>query len=516
MPDDAGFTLETARDRLLVRSGDLPRTARDVAELLRAGGDIFERGKPVTIERDPITGDLTAREMTRESVVHAVHARAQPVARKEGRKGVEEVDITLPDRVAALFLDLDGKRGLPPLHGISYAPILSAGGGIRTHEGYDATTGQWCANVPDLSALVPARATRRQAEAALMALRKVFATFPFADSPRLPSPSGGEAVDLAKPPGMDESALLAALLTAICRPSLDLAPGLLVRAPNINGSGTGKGLLARALSAIAFGTSPSAITAGPNIKEMEQRLGAALMAAAPVTFLDNLNGIALQSNLLASVLTERPAAVRVLGLSKIVNLNPSSFVIITGNGLDVSEDLVRRFLVSMLDARTEDPEARPFTGDLLAEVRIKRAGLLAAALTIWRWGQLNAAKLTRGKPSGSYPIWDAWVRDPLLTLGTADPVARIAELKAIDLRRQDVAQLYEVWREHHGDRPVRAADLHSDVRALIDPHGNGRQLVAAELARLVDTRAGGFVLTRSKSSGKWAAATYAVVAASLM
>ncbi len=333
MPDDAGFTLEDARARLLIHGSDLPCTARDIAILLSKTGLYFERGKPVSLVPDELSGWQVARPLTRESVVHAVHAVAQPfVQRPRKGGGVDDVDVTLSDRVAALYLDLDGQRGLPALRGISYAPILSSGGAICSVEGYDLRTGQWCASVPDLSGLLPANPTKKQALASLLKLRKVFATFPFADAPRRRTRNGVELVNLALRPGMDESNLLAGLMTAICRPSLDVAPGLLVRAPDINGSGTGKGLLAKAVCAIAFGRFPDAFTGGPNVRELELRLGAALMEAAPAIFLDNLNGVALQSDLLASVLTEPLASLRVLGLSKMVRLNASAFVVITGNG----------------------------------------------------------------------------------------------------------------------------------------------------------------------------------------
>ena len=49
-------------------------------------------------------------------------------------------------------------------------------------------------------------------------------------------------VDISHPPGKDESAFLVALLTAVCRPSLHLAPGVLVRAAAMSGAGAGKGL----------------------------------------------------------------------------------------------------------------------------------------------------------------------------------------------------------------------------------------------------------------------------------
>jgi hypothetical protein len=514
MPDDAGFTLEDARARLLIRDADLPRTARDVAQLIAHTGQYFERGGPVTVIRDQFAGWRVAKPMTRESVVHAVHAVAQPYTSRRQKDGkVADVDVTLPDRVAALFLDLDGQRGLASLRGVTYAPILSADGTVRSKEGYDATTSLWCADVPDLSTLLPANPTKKEAQASLLKLRKVFATFPFGDAPRRRNAAGLELVDLTAPPGMDESSLLTGLLTAICRPSLDFAPGLLVRAPNINGSGTGKGLLVKIICAIAFGRAPDAFTGGANIKELELRLGAALMEAAPAIFLDNLNGVALRSDLLASVLAEPLASVRVLGMSKMVRLNSSAFLVITGNGLTLTEDLVRRFVLVELDARTEDPEARRFNGNLLAEVQDRRAELLAAALAVWRWARLNQRKVKAGAALGGYAQWCAWVRDALLTLGTADPVTRIADIKAQDAGRQDTAFLFETWHDRHGGNPTRASALHADVKTIIDPHGRGRQHIVAALAKLENTRINSMVLTRCKSAGKWGVATYAVQSA---
>lgn len=513
MSDDAGFTLENARARLPVHESDLPRTARDVAALLAQTGRYFERGKPVSLIRDEQSGWQVARPFTRETVVHAVHDIAQPYVERVRKQKAEEADVTLPDRVAALYLDMDGQRGLPPLRGVAYSPLLSAGGGIRTADGYDGQSQLWCASAPDACAPVPDRPSRKQALVALLKLRRLVATFPFADSPRCRDAAGQDVVDLAQPPGMDESSLLAGLLTAICRPSLDIAPGLLVRAPNINGSGTGKGLLAKIVCAIAFGRTPETFTGGQNVHELELRVGAALMEATPAVFLDNLNGVTLQSDLLANVLTEPLASVRVLGFSKMVKLNTSCFLVITGNGISLAEDLVRRFIVVELDAHSENPEARCFSGDLLADVRSRRAELAAAALTIWRWAQLNPRKLRQGATMGGYRQWGAWVRDALLTLGAADPAMRIAEIKSKDVRRQDIASVYEVWQSRHGNNPVRAHALDLAVKQLIDPHNRGRQHVAAWLGKHDGTMVNGFVLSRSKSAGKWGADTYAVLPA---
>jgi hypothetical protein len=175
--------------------------------------------------------------------------------------GDEVSPITLPERVARLYLDLAGEWGLPPLTGVSMAPILAPDGMVQAADGYHAPSGLWCASVPPLP--IPDSPTRLEAEAALRLLRETFRTFPYADAVRRKdSAHGGEVLDLEHPPGYDESAALVGLLTAICRPSLWLAPGLLVRAPEISGAGTGKGLLVRCLSTIAFGIRPHAFTSG--------------------------------------------------------------------------------------------------------------------------------------------------------------------------------------------------------------------------------------------------------------
>jgi putative DNA primase/helicase len=233
------------------------------------------------------------------------------------------------------------------------------------------------------------------AAAALKLIRSAFATLPFADAPLVE----GEVptIDLSRAPGHDESAFLAGLLTAACRPSLTLAPGLPIVAPALSGAGTGKGLLVRAIAAIAFGVSPRAFTMGRDIAELDKRLASALMDAASVLFLDNVNATNLRSDLLASVLSEPNVDIRPLGVSRMVRLNSTAFVAVTGNGLRLSEDLTRRFIMCELDAKTEDPEGRSFAPGFPEAIKCRRlrlAGHWAAtkigpagyAIRSWRLG----------------------------------------------------------------------------------------------------------------------------------
>ena len=277
----------------------------------------------------------------------------------------------------------------------------------------------------------------------------------------------------------------------------------------MSGAGAGKGLLARCMSIVAFGREPHAVTGGGGTDELEKRIAAELIEGGPTLFLDNMNSMALKSDLLASAITERPARVRVLGKSQMVPLNASAFVVLTGNGLTVSEDLARRFVAVEFDPRTEDPEARPFTGDIRLEVTRRREELLAALLTVWRWGRLND-DIRPGRALGSFEQWCKWVRDPLLALGCQDPAERINEAKARDGRRQAITDLFAVWWERHHDTPVAGRDLHDDVRVAIDPHGRGRQYVSSFLEKLAGTRMAGVVLTRQAPAGRWGAATFAL------
>jgi len=500
------------KPRLLVQPADPDETVARLRDALAATGRFYDRGAPVRLAHDQQQGGTVAHALTPEGVIREAHAASRPYSVRERKDGVQEVNVALPKSAALMYLDWRGEWGLRPLNGIASAPLLGDAGGVVSAQGYDPGTGMFCENVPDLSGLVPAQPTRAQAEAALLALRRTLRTFAFKDAAAI-SEAGQDVpvVDTGSPPGADESAALNALLTAVARPSLDLAPGFLVRAALQSGAGTGKGLLVRVLCAIAYGRAPGAVTAGGTGEEFEKRIAAELMAGGPVLFLDNLNAHALKSDTLASAITERPSRVRMLGKSIMVTLNATAFVALTGNGLHATEDLARRFLTCELDAGREDPEARRFRGDLLADVRARRAELLAAALTVWRWGRrAGAAEIAPGLPLGSFARWCRWVRDPLLALGCLDPAVRVAEAKQGDQRRQWTAELFAVWHHAYGASPKRAADVDGEPRLLLDPQNRGRQYVAAALARLAGTRAAGFVLTSQPPVGGWGATTYAL------
>ena len=345
---------------------------------------------------------------------------------------------------------------------------------------------------------MPENPSRKDAEQALHSLRHFFRTFAFADATMTYDGDLHVGVVADSNPQMDESTFLNGLMTGVCRQSLETAPGFLTSAPTFSGAGTGKGLLVKAVTIIATGIRPQAFTSGHDELELDKRLSSALIEARPCIFLDNFNAKDLKSDILASALTESTMMVRVFGKTKNVPLFTRAFIAITGNGIQIAEDMARRLLLCNLDAKMENPEQRQFKGGFLDRVYEQRAELLTAVLTIWRYGQQN--EIRRGLPLGNYELWARWVRDPLLDLGCQDPVLRIVQIKADDPRRKAIAEVFEAWWRQHGDQPVKANGLHDEVKQLLEPNATmvdgilkyNRQRVARWLVQHKGTRVGGY------------------------
>lgn len=480
---------------------NLTETATAASTLLLHTGKFYRVGDSlVEITFGDHCKKPSLRSVTVHHVINAVHFHCDVV--RANRKGEETPD-QFPKDAAHLLLAMADR--FPELRGLSSGPKLREGGGIEILDGYDEESGLFYYDVPRVR--VPRHATRRDAEQALALLRRLLMTFCFADAVR----GADGKVEQAEPPGFDETSALVAIVTAVSRPFLDFAPGLVVTAPALNGSGAGKGLLVRLVCLIAYGTMPTTINASPKPGEFDNRIAAALMKATQALLVDNVNGLVPASDLLASIFTEPEVEWRVLGLSKLVRLLTVACIFITGNATTLQEDQLRRNYTSHLDPQVEDAEAREFPPGLLDDVRRRRADYLAAVLTIWRWAQQNPDDQVRGLALGTFDRWCRWCRDPILTLGGADPVAKARAAKQDDPRRSEWAETLRLMRELHGSGPVTLPNLHPEVMArLTTPSQKSPQYIRRRLEEKVGTRAGGLVLHREKTSSPHSQAKYSV------
>jgi hypothetical protein len=472
-------------------------------------GRVLNRGNPVFIVNDKIIKGHIAVSLDQHSGVVIAHEICRPWGHVRRGNYIYEENVAVPATIMQMYLSRpDYHQSLPSLRGITSAPQLKEGGSFYCNEGYDRESCYFVEAIPEIKDLVPEFPSINDAHDALKLIRDQLSTFCFADSEKVLDEAGVYRVDINNPPALNESSALCALLTAVCRASLDLAPLICITAAETSGAGTGKGKLFRMICEIAFGRQPTAFTAGQktNSEEIDKRIGASLIEGAQSIMLDNLNGMTLRSDTLASIVTENPATIRELGKSKMLKVTPSCFIGLTGNGLTLSEDLIRRAVTIELDAGIEDPESRRFLDDPVKTAKARRRELLAACLIIWRWGQQN--DLDEGKSIGSFEQWGRWVRDPLVALGCKDPVLRNQEAKMHDPRRQRQAEIYTTWWQQHENRPVKLSELSSEVIFIIDPKLRGRQYVQSSVSKLVGTRVAGFVLQLVKRSSAWGVDQY--------
>jgi hypothetical protein len=133
-------TLQTIgkKRELVVQPSNLPATVEDLRDLLANAERLFERGVPVRIVITTTSVVPSALPLTKNNVVMEAHRLCQPV--KPDKLG-DLVPVTLPDRVAQMYLDSAGEWNLRPLSGISLAPLLSRAGELRVAEGYDSEPG---------------------------------------------------------------------------------------------------------------------------------------------------------------------------------------------------------------------------------------------------------------------------------------------------------------------------------------------------------------------------------------
>jgi hypothetical protein len=209
----------TKRPLLIIDQSDFPAAAGELSKRLANSSSLLQRGAAL-VKLVKTADGYSTLPLNVHDVVNYGHAVCRPVVEKVVRGEIVREPVTLPERVARLYLNRHDAWGARDLSGICRAPILSDDGYIRIAQGYDADTRYWCVGVETPS--IPDNPSRRQAEKALASLRAAFATFPFADAALVTRSGTGQAIDLSQPPRLDEATYLAAVLTAVCRPSRPL------------------------------------------------------------------------------------------------------------------------------------------------------------------------------------------------------------------------------------------------------------------------------------------------------
>lgn len=321
-----------------------------------------------------------------------------------------------PETVAKALLERVGRWRLPVAVNISTLPTFRPDGSLILESGYDSGTGIYVMPDPDLDfgrirkELAGRVMVRADAERSLVLLEGLLREFPFVEE-------------------SDRAVALSALITPVVRGALDVVPLHAFNAPEAGG---GKTYLASLCAALTLGRPPHVFTCGENEAELEKRIGTVLMKGVPIAVVDNLNG-PLDGSFLCVAVEQRLISVRVLGLSKHVELANGTCFYATGNNIMPINDTLRRVLVSTVDPNMERPELRRFVGNPRRELIADREKFLVAVYTLVMAHAAAGFPGEVGIPSlGSYSLWSRYVRGALVWLGRADPVETMERSRALD------------------------------------------------------------------------------------
>lgn len=433
--------LPDRRSRITVECGRIDQAADDVAPAVFASGSpYYQRGDSLVRK---VQGVEAAKQRpgseapllvqgTQAMLLDDLERTCRFTSRSKNAEtgAVRTRVVGCPKSLPSVILARAGRLPVPVVRGIAEVPLLHEDGSI-VFDDYDPRSrvvviapGEW---LP-----VPSHPTEGEARNALARIDAVIAGFPFAAD-------------------IDRSVTVAALLSAVLRPTLPACPAFAWSAP-VRGSGKSK--LADVCSVIATGRTAPALTWPAKEDEAEKRLAASVMSGDAIILLDNIE-TPLRGACLNSLLTQPTVSLRVLGLSKMLRLGAAVLVLATGNNLVLLGDLSRRFLVAHLDPHTERPELRRFDFDPVARALIERRSLVAALHTIAVWGQ---GKLTGLPPLGSFETWSRRVRDPLVALGLPDCCAVLEELHKADPERETALEVLTEWRRAFGSEATTVAE----------------------------------------------------------
>ena len=309
---------------------------------------------------------------------------------------------------------------------------------LVSKEGFNRLTRVFLSREIPVPSMLGAKPERASAKLSYTKLRDFFGSFPFkADT--------------------DKAVAIAAVLALCDNTNLDNVPLFAFNAPT---AGTGKSLLVDVICGIATGKPAAVMSQGKDEAETEKRLHSAALRGDDLIAIDNCEA-PLKGDTLCQILTQPTISIRPLGVSRLIDIEKQVVVMATGNNLEVQSDLVRRTLLCTLDAKCERPETRQFAKNPYKEALEQRDELVGHCLNIIRTFQ-KAGAPKQAHTLGSFETFSSRIRDALIWLGSADPVASQNALRTNDRTFEAQAMLIAwLWTNFEGT-PFRVREV-SDI-----------------------------------------------------
>jgi hypothetical protein len=422
-----------ARHKPLIRvvAGDLHRVV-DAAEKELAGRERHYQagGLIVSISTDPTNGDpaivptslpALTRELSVVSTWEKYDARAASWVRCDP-----------PHRHSAILYDAQSFRHLPPLAGLARQPYFrESDGKLISQPGYDKTSQRF--GVFDSRQFVIPDPTLNAARTALALLEELLQEFHFVAA-------------------TDKAAALAAIFTAVVRPTLAHAPGFHVRAPVF---GSGKTYLCELIGAFA-GPAGNAKVSYPTTSEEATKVILSLLLTSPAVIeFDDMDTDWIPHGTIKRMLTAEQITDRILGVSKTATVSTRTLFLGSGNNVGPVRDLLRRVLTVHIDPRCSTPATMTYKSNPVERVRQQRGLYVSAVITIilaWRRAGSHRADIDSIVTYGG--AWSDYCRHPLIWLGHPDPASALLEQVRHDPDGDALGGLMTEWRATFGSIPT--------------------------------------------------------------
>lgn len=422
--------------RVEVDDGKLVHAQRLIDAALPAVPGVFQRsGKLVRVVRDGKISEFSLQNFSRT---------VETYLRLE--KGGKGTPAKCPDALAKRVLEAGEWPGVEELVAAVPYPVVRADGSVIGAAGMDALTGLYVryglSREPRVLNLDECREAFARAWAP-------FAEFPYASA-------------------IDRGVAVSALLSCVCRASLDAAPAYLVRAQT---PGTGKSLLCDALVMLS-GAGPGGRALSSKGEEQSKQLTSIFRAAPTGFYFDNYFGTLRGGSEFCMALTTPMYRARLLGGNDELEVPNRSLVLLNGNNVGLQGDVVRRFLTIGLNS-ADGLSRKQHAFDPKTVVRQGLQGLRADLIDLLVTFKACAPDWRPADGLPSFEDWNKLVRGCVLWLsGFVESVELRDPLEALAIAQEDdpdsVAHklMLAAWEERFGDRALSLRELQD---APLDP-----------------------------------------------
>ncbi|MET4244248.1 hypothetical protein [Bradyrhizobium sp. RT10b] len=491
--DFIGVPVAEARHKPVIRvvAGDLHRVVDAAEQELANRERHYQAGSLiVSVATNPTSGDpsivpTSAPALTRELSVAATWEKYDGRAK-------DWVRCDPPARHMGILFDAQNYRYLPPLAGVARQPYFrESDGELVKQPGYDKTAQRF--GVFDARHFVIPDATPDAARAALTLLEELLTEFHFLAA-------------------HDKAAALAAIFTAVVRPTLPHAPAFHVRAPIF---GSGKTYLCELIGAFS-GPGGNAKVSYPKTSEEATKVILSLLLTSPACVeFDDMDTDWIPHGIIKRMLTAETITDRILGVSKTATVSTRALFLGSGNNVGPVRDLLRRVLTIHLDPRCPTPATMTYKGAPVDKVRQRRRAYVAAVLTIIQaWRRAGSPRAPADSIVTYSGAWSDYCRYPLMWLGYPDPATALFEQIRHDPDGDALSGLMQEWHAVFGEsattvrKAVEAAKSYPNLLDAmrefpVEERGEiNRSKLGWLLKKNADRIVGGFKFQRTEADGR--------------